>query len=171
VSSTNATLDPCYFKSHTPHQLHSSVEVSPIACLSEVEFSNNRSDIFMRYTNFYRLLKLRLTLFTQSTNSTEHSQSHPIFESGIGEFQHIPEMESFNGPYFVDPVHHSYILSMATIPRIVLESLSDNSITSVNKIYNFKITSIGASVRQGDFLELPNRYWPRASPVCQISKA
>jgi hypothetical protein len=44
VSSTNAALDPCYFESYTPHQLHSSVEVSPVACLSGAEFSNNRSD-------------------------------------------------------------------------------------------------------------------------------
>jgi hypothetical protein len=44
VSSTNAALDPCYFESYTPHQLHSSIEVPPITCLSGVEFSNNRSD-------------------------------------------------------------------------------------------------------------------------------
>jgi hypothetical protein len=93
----------------------------------------------------------------------ENSQSPPNFESGIGEFQHIPEMVLSHGPHLVDPVHHSCILSMPTIPRIVLEYLSDNSITSVNKTYDFKITSIGASVRQGDFLELPSRYWPRAS--------
>jgi hypothetical protein len=43
VSSTNAALDPCYFESYTHHQLHSSVEVSPIACLSGVGFSDNRS--------------------------------------------------------------------------------------------------------------------------------
>lgn len=46
VSSTNAALDPCYFESHTPHQLHSSVEVevSPISCHSRVESSNICSD-------------------------------------------------------------------------------------------------------------------------------
>jgi hypothetical protein len=43
VSSTNAALDPCYFESYT-RQLHSSVEVSPIACLSGVEFSYTCSD-------------------------------------------------------------------------------------------------------------------------------
>ncbi|KAG1811288.1 uncharacterized protein BJ212DRAFT_565721 [Suillus subaureus] len=69
----------------------------------------------------------------------------------------------FSGSDFLDSEHHSYILSMPTIPRIVLDDLSDDSITSVKKAYDFNITSVGASVRDGDFLELPNRYWPRTS--------
>lgn len=159
VSSTNAALDPCYFGSHTPHQLHSSVEVSPIACHSRVEFSNICSD-----TTHTMLMEDSLQYLDVSTPSMEHSQSIPAFQSGIGEFQHTPDMVLFYGSDFSDPEHYPYILSIPTIPRIAFEDLSDDSIMLVNKTYNFKITSVGASVREGDFLELPNGYWPRASP-------
>ncbi|KAG2137144.1 uncharacterized protein EDB93DRAFT_1167720 [Suillus bovinus] len=146
VSSTNAALDPYYFESHTPHQLYSSVEVSPIACHSGLEFSASLQHPYA------------------STPLIEHSQSLDFFQSGIGELQHIPEMGPLHGSDFLDPEHHSYILSIPTIPRIALEDLSDDSLTFVNKTYDFKIMSVGASVREGDFLELPKGCWPRASP-------
>ncbi|KAG2139711.1 hypothetical protein DEU56DRAFT_799801 [Suillus clintonianus] len=98
-----------------------------------------------------------------STTSMEHSPPLPASNSRIGEFQHIPDMESFYRSDSADSEHHSYILSMPTIPRIALEDLSDDNTTSVKKTYDFNITSIGASVRQGDFLKLPDGSWPRAS--------
>ncbi|KAG2035327.1 hypothetical protein BDR03DRAFT_1093230 [Suillus americanus] len=159
VSSTNAALDPCYFESQTPYQLHSSVEVSPIACLSGMEFSNICSD-----TTHAMLMEDSLRHLHASTDLMEHSQSLPVFQSSIGESQHISEMESFYGSDFLDTEHHPYILSMPIIPRIALKDLSEDSITSVKKTYDFKITSVGTSVREGDFLQLPNRYWPRTSP-------
>ncbi|KAG1731973.1 uncharacterized protein EDB91DRAFT_701978 [Suillus paluster] len=119
---------------------------------------------FMRYTNFHRLLKLWLTLLVQFTSSMEHSQSFPSFHTRIGEFQYIPDMESFYTSDSADSEHHPYVLSMPTIPRIALEDFSDDSITSVKKTHDFNITAVGASVRQGDFLQLPDGSWPYVSP-------
>ncbi|KAG2137164.1 uncharacterized protein EDB93DRAFT_1339313 [Suillus bovinus] len=68
--------------------------------------------------------------------------------------QHIPEMGPLHGSDFLNPEHHSHILD-SDHPRIALEDLSDDSLTFVNKTYNFKITSVGASVREGDFWNCP----------------
>lgn len=120
----------------------------------------------MRYANFHSELQL-FTLLAQSTSEIQYNQSI-VFHSGVGDLPDTPDPESIYSSDSADPEQHSYILSMPTIPKIAFEDLSDSdSATPVRKTYDFKITAVGDSIRQGDFLKLPNG--PRISSSRSLS--
>ncbi|OJA07932.1 hypothetical protein AZE42_03675 [Rhizopogon vesiculosus] len=154
VSSTNAALDPYCLGSYTLHQPDSPVEV--FQCLSGIQLPNTSVNTKRGPRTMFMTQQLHT-----STSSKEHRRSL-VFHSRVGDLDDIPDLESVYSSDSADPEQHSYILSMPAIPKIAFEDLSDtDSTTSIRKTYDFKITAVGASVRQGDFLKLPNG--PRVS--------